>query len=205
MKTSISLFVTALTLILAGLAVAENSLPPGGPYRSINKIDQFNLPQNKTPELRPDQGNKYTPSQAGQLNNGFQNPYIDDAPEWVKQRQAEMNKLIKQNNSRVQAGSGVQDSTQPEIPEWVKQRQAQMQQWVKQQPNVPPRNWRKQAPPQWNQNRDPFMRNPNQAPVSPNNRMYFPSARGPVFGPGTVPPGFNNHPGNRNAYPPAWR
>ncbi|MCW8911245.1 MAG: hypothetical protein OQK76_11575, partial [Gammaproteobacteria bacterium] len=115
-------------------------------------------------------------------------------PEWVKQRQAQMEQWMKQNNNQPQ-------------PEWLKQRQAQMEQMM-QQPQSANHPW-----PQWNQNQRPPMPRPDiAAPQNNRNQQYFPSARGPVYGPGVPPPAFNGQPGyqaprqwNPNPYPPVRR
>jgi hypothetical protein len=204
MKTTTSIFITAIMFTLTLPALAENSAPPSGPYRSINDTDQYNLSQNNVTGSQPEHGNKSGITQPDQLNKNYQNSSIDHVPEWVIQRQAEMQNLRMQYNGRTNTNGGNQAFQQPEIPEWVKQRQAQIEQWNN-QANRPPQGWNNQPPPQWGQNYAPSMRTPNNAPLPPNNRMNFPSAPGPVFRPGITPPGFNNQPGYRNSYPPAWR
>jgi len=204
MKTTY-IFITAITVALSGSAMAENSQAPGGPYRSITEDTNTALSQNSAISSQSGYKNKYDASQAQQLNRAYQKPYSAEAPEWVKKRQAEMQNLIKQHNSRMQAERGNQRYQQPEIPQWVKQQQQQMEQRLKQLNMLPPQGWNKQSPPQWNQNQVPPVRRPASAQFAPNNKMNFPSAPGPVFRPGVAPPGFNNHPGNRGTYPPAWR
>ena len=76
-------------------------------------------------------------------------------------------------------------------PDCVKQRQARMQNRMKQL-NVPQvQNWNRQQPQQWQYNQRSAMPNAysGQMPVFQNNRMQqtFPSAQGPVYGPG-IPP-----------------
>ena len=205
MKTTICIFITAITVTLAGSAIAENSLAPGGPYRSINEDNKSALYDNSIASSQPGHRNKYDASQTQQLNRNFQNPNAAEAPEWVKKRQAEMQNFMKQHNSRMQAERQSLKFQQPEVPQWVKQRQAQMEQQLKQSNRLPPQGWNNQPPPQWNQNQLPPVRHPASGQFAPNNKMYSASPRGPVFRPGVAPPGFNNQPGNSRSYPPAWR
>ena len=84
------------------------------------------------------------------------------------------------------------------VPEWMRQRQAQIESRM-QQLNMPPsvQGWNN-PPSQWNYNQRPPMTNTysGQMPVYQNNRMQqpFPSARGPVYGPGMAPPDFYRQP-----------
>jgi len=199
------IFITAITVALSGFAMAENSQAPGGPYRSITEDTKTAVSQNSAISSQSGYKNKYDASQAQQLNRAYQNPYADEAPEWVKKRQAEMQNLIKQHNSRMQSERENQRFQQPEIPQWVKQQQQQMEQRLKQLNVLPPQGRNNQPPPQWNPNQVPPVRHPASGQFAPNNRMNFPSAPGPVFRPGVAPPGFNNQPGNSRRYPPAWR
>ena len=100
-----------------------------------------------------------------------------------------------QNNSKSRQGRAYSyaqpNQSNKVIPEWVKQRQAQMGNRM-QQLNVPQSQGWNSPPPQWNYNYVPPVHNAysGQAPGYQNNRMRqpFPSARGPVYGPGTPPP-----------------
>ena len=82
-----------------------------------------------------------------------------------------------------------------DIPDWVRQRQAQMGSRM-QQLNVPQSQGWNSPPPQWNYNYVPPVHNvySGQAPGYQNNRMRqtFPSARGPIYGPGAPPAEFYN-------------
>lgn len=79
------------------------------------------------------------------------------------------------------------------VPEWLRQRQAQMRDWMKQSNRPQMQTWNNPAT-QWNYNQRPLMPNTysGQVPVFQDNRMQqpFPSARGPVYGPGMPPPDF---------------
>ncbi|MDH5570189.1 MAG: hypothetical protein OEY89_00395 [Gammaproteobacteria bacterium] len=198
MSIAITLFITAITLTLALPAVAEDSLPPSGPYKSINDTEQYNLPRDITRSPYHKNMDKPAVMQPGQYS------YTDRVPEWVIKRQAEMQNMRMPFNGATNTGNGNQTFQQPEIPEWVKQRQAQIEQWHKQS-NRPVQGWNNQQPPQWGQAYQPSMRNPNNAQLPPTNNRYYPPVPGPVYRQGTQPPVFNNHPGNNNAYPPVWR
>ena len=208
MKTSKLLLITTMAMALSQYVMAENnenSMPPAGPYQSSAETAQTN---HDASSAHPDQYMRNMPGQ-----------YSQEMPEWVKERRAQMEQRMTQKNN------------QPE-PEWVKQRQAQMEQWMKQnnnqpepewvrqrqaqmmqQPNMPQPQSRNQQRPQWNQNPLPPMPRPDMAPPQENrNQHYFPSARGPVYGPGVPPAGFNGQPGyqpprqwNPNPYPPVRR
>ena len=204
MKIITSIFITAMTALLASSVIAENSSPPG-PYISINTDDESSLSKNNVIDSQSEDVNEYKASQQQHLNRGFQSPYTAEVPDWYKKRQAEVQEMMKQNNSRFQAEREMQRYQQAEIPPWVKQQQIQMEQRLKQFNMLPPRGRNNQPPPQWRQNQFPSMRPPARGQFVPNNKMYSPSATGPVVRPDVAPLGFNNAPGYRNSYPPVWR
>ena len=76
------------------------------------------------------------------------------------------------------------------VPDWLKLQQMQMENWMRQ-------SNRSQLP-NWNNNQHPVAPRyyPEQRPVFQNNVMPqpFPSARGPVYGPGTPPSDFYMQP-----------
>ncbi|MDH5387126.1 MAG: hypothetical protein OEY06_01610 [Gammaproteobacteria bacterium] len=82
-----------------------------------------------------------------------------------------------------------------DIPDWQRQRQAQNNNRMQQLNRHQSQGWNS-PPPQWNYNYVPPVRNTysGQAPAYQNNgmRQSFPSARGPVYGPGAPPAGFYN-------------
>lgn len=219
MKSTTSILMAVITAALTGSVMAENNVPPSGPYRSINESDANSLSQYSRAVQQPAQDRSrpsmQTDSQPDQLNSNRQNSYLADIPEWVKQRRMEMEKIIAQQNNRQQFERPNLPLSRPDAPEWVKQQQAQMEQRM-QRPNRPPPGWNNQPPPQWNRNQPPAPPMTGHGPVGrpepQANRMqqYFPSSRGPVYGPGAPPAGFNNQPGyqrppNWKPRPPAWR
>ena len=108
-----------------------------------------------------------------------------------------------QNDSKMRAGEG--HSYAPpgqmgrDIPDWLRQRQAQMGNRM-QQLNVPQSQGWNNPPAQWSYNYVPPVHNAysgqGQAPGYQNNRMRqpFPSARGPVYGPGAPPADYYRQP-----------
>ena len=85
-----------------------------------------------------------------------------------------------------------------DVPEWVQQRREQMKQRMR-SPNMPPPQVWNNPPPQWNYNQVPPRQNfySGRVPSPQGNRMQqpFPSARGPVYGPGVPPQEFYPRPG----------
>ena len=220
MKTTTLALITAMTVTISYPVLADNitnNMPPVGPYRSVNNIDQNQPTQDVIANQKL---NNYQSSEPSQIqsnwNNQDQQPV--EVPEWVKKQRAEMEQWMKQQNNQPQPDWTNQPPQQPEIPQWVKQRQAQMEQMMKQSNMPPPQHWNNQ-PPQWNPNQyqpaphpDVGINNQNMRPEFQDNRMqqYFPAARGPIYSPGVPPPGFQNPPGYQargpwNQYPPAWR
>lgn len=120
-------------------------------------------------------------------------PYksIDDQDQYAP----EQNDL--QSNENYSYVSAQPNQFNRDAPEWMRQRQAQMQQWQAQQSNRQPPAWNNQAP-SWNYNQAPVMPNVYTGHASgvQENRFQppYPSARGPVYGPGAVPPEFYQPP-----------
>ena len=163
----------------------ENVMPPTGPYRSQDEMRQTNVKPN--PQFNPQLQNNqdYSSARNSQFNRNAAAMNSAPMPEWETQRRAQME-------------------------QWMKQRQAQMDQQMKQSNMQPPQGWNNQQP--QNHNQLQAMPHPNMGPGPQNNRaqQYFPSARGPVYGPGGPPPGFNGQPGYQppqqwNPYPPVRR
>jgi len=157
MKTTTLLLVASMTVILTDSVFAENSVPPGGPYRSVNdravnEGANYSAPQNM----------RATTAVENLQNQPSQQPqqFVDEAPEWVKQRQAEMDAWVKQQHAQqpewqrqMQSGSEIP----PEVPQWVKQQQEinqqqmEMQQRMMQQNMPQAQRWNNQPPAQWQQ------------------------------------------------------
>jgi hypothetical protein len=158
MKTTTLILMTAIAVGLNHSVFAESvgnvmPLPPPGPYKSVAESDQYSPGQNiqNNPPLRENYG--YPMAQSNQPNR--------------------------------------------EVPEWVRQRQAQMEQWMRQSNMRPTQSWNNQPPPS-NYNQAPAMPNmySGRAPIAQDNRQQqsFPSARGPVYGPGAAPSEFYQQP-----------
>ena len=162
------------------------------------------------------------------INNNRASSFTEQIPEWVKQRQLEMNNWLKQRNEEMEKQQMSSNKYQPEVPEWVKKNQAEMEQRMKKFNNQAALEkspaWGQQPPAQWNapkQHAYPQVNN-QQFAQPPANRMqpYFPAARGPVYGP-DVPPAGHAYPVQRgpqnyqmqrpqmqrpmNQYQPMWR
>jgi len=94
MKTTTLVFMTVVTVALNHSAIAEgfgSMMPPPGPYKSVDDPDQYTSEQSV--QNRPQLGNSYGYPSAhpGQLNS--------EAPEWLRQRQAQMEQWIKQQSN----------------------------------------------------------------------------------------------------------
>ena len=183
--------------------MAENSYPPGGPYRSINENISTGEAHNSGESSQSE--NKYDASQAQKSNRNYQKPYAEKVPQWVKQRQSDMQNYMNKQNSRMHEEAEKQRFQQPEVPQWIKQQQLQMEQRLNQSKKIPPHGWNNPMPPQWNQNHRPPMRNTSGGQFAPNNKIYSTPPSGPVFRPNFAPRGFNNQQGNARPYPPVWR
>ncbi|MDH5611073.1 MAG: hypothetical protein OEY66_01270 [Gammaproteobacteria bacterium] len=155
MKTTILVLMTAMTMAINHSVFAgsyENVMPPPGPYKSVDDTDQYTSDQSvqNCSHMRKNYG--HPSAQSNQLNS--------EVPDWVKQRQAQMEQRMKQSNMQSQN-----------------------------RPNQQP---------QWNYNQ--MQPAPNtysgRAPGVQDNRFQqpFPSARGPVYGPGAVPPEYYQQP-----------
>ena len=125
-------------------------------------------------------------------------------PEWVKQRQIEMNKWIEQSNKQAAEKNKSQ-------PEHNRQEKQQMMNRFNGGASKSPSQARGYPPMQWHPNNQPPMRMPvqsvhpqaRQQPVQPNMnsmRQPFPMARGPVYGPNVPPATRYNYP-NQNLKP----
>ena len=138
--------------------------------------------------------------------------FAEQKPEWVKQRQIEMNNWVEQQSQKMETFQNSNNSQEPEVPGWVKKNQAEMEQQMMQYNNQAahapmqvPSQARNQAwgqpPAQWNAQKQPAYPQANNQHFmqSPANRMqpYFPAARGPVYGP-NVPPAGYAHPAQRS-------
>lgn len=211
MKTLSQVIIVAMMLVSNHMVWAgenENILPPTGPYKSMEEVKQFNLAQHAqiNQQYKPEKNNPVNQAQ----NQFYQNSprfQSEPLPEWVKQRQTEMDNWINQRNNQIREQVN-QPQFQTEAPEWVKQRQLQMEQMMRQNRQAQP-NWNNQMPPpQWNRNQAPMM--PNQNNQGKGYRPNNPFVPGPVYRPRVAPNGFQNQPGiqaqRQWAQPPRlWR
>ena len=116
-------------------------------------------------------------------------PYrsIGDVDQYTQSQKAQDNYMQEQRYGSFDSRSARSNRV---VPEWVKQQQMQMESWMKQsnRPQLQGRNY----------NQRPIVPRyyPGQQPVFQNNVMPqpFPSARGPVYGPGTPPSDFYMQP-----------
>jgi len=184
----ILIFISSVTLLSPGLLMAENMMPPSGPYRSI-----------ESDILTSDhaRNNMHTAMDNQRLNNA-QNE-LPEIPEWVRKRQEDMNNWHKQQNDQaaMQRRDQYMHQSNP-----VQQQNQNAMQWNQRPPvpmNMPGQSYAPQA----------VNPQPSQAQI---NRMkqYFPTSRGPVYGPNVPPPAIYNNPNYQNTapvnqYPPMWR
>lgn len=161
MKTTTLLLVASMTVILTDSVIAENSVPPGGPYRSINdstavSSENILVPQNMQATTPVEKLQNNPISQPMQQSQQF----TYEVPEWAKQRQAEMDAWIKQQQSQQpewQRQMQSQAGAIPEVPQWVKQQQQVNQQQIEMQQRMmnqnmhQPQRWNNQPPAQWRQ------------------------------------------------------
>lgn len=93
MKTSTLVFITAVTVALNHSAIAESfgNMPPPGPYKSVDDPDQYSPEQSAQNRLQKGDAYGYPSAHSGQLNR--------EVPEWVRQRQAQMEQWIKQQSN----------------------------------------------------------------------------------------------------------
>lgn len=210
----------AISVTVTDSVVAENSTPPGGPYRSMNGGDRYDLSQNT---LHPDNSARlnngnYFSANPNQKNRNMANQKFTEIPSWVNKRQAEMEDWRKQNNIHQSSDLTQKFVQRPDMPEWVKQQQVFTEKHLQQSNISPQHGWNKQHQAQWNNKQVVPMVEPNHPVVPPQGygsqvnrkQQYFPAARGPVFGPGVPPAGFNNQHSYqvqqyRQPFPPAWR
>ena len=92
MKTT-KVLMAIIAVTIAHSAIAENSgkmMPPPGPYRSMGDAGQYDLMQNAQNNFRDGEEQAYLPAQPGQQNRVV--------PEWVMQRQAQMQNRMNQLN-----------------------------------------------------------------------------------------------------------
>ncbi|MDH5472954.1 MAG: hypothetical protein OEY61_08865, partial [Gammaproteobacteria bacterium] len=132
MKTTTILLLTAITTALSHTVVAENenSAPPSGPYKASNGTEEMNTSPYSNNNVPPmNYPNQF--AMQPQQNRFMPNYPQPEIPEWVKQQQAEMEKLRQQQNS--QSAGRTNQPLPPEAPEWVKQRQAEMEKLRQQQ------------------------------------------------------------------------
>ena len=200
MNIKTHIFSVCIAIACSGNAVADHGVPPSGPYHSTD-LKQNNQPISSDKEMRPDYADRFS--------NDYPQRKMAEMAQLMKQRQAEIQELIKQQRELQQKEWERMASQQymqpPEEPEWVKKQRQQMEQMRAQMyqapihPSMQQRNYFRQPAPsvQPNQTRE---QHANQM------RQYFPQARGPIFGP-NVPPNYFAPPGvqppnYRNAYPP---
>ena len=194
MKTSTVVLITALAMAFTDSAIAddsENIMPPSGPYRSLSDIRQSSTyPQDASAIPQ----NPNYPSGRQRQNTGkMPGQHADEIPDSEKQRMMQMEQWMKQQMNQSQA-------------EMMNQHKAMMDQ-RRQQFNLPAPQMQPNTPPLWNHNQIPPMPHPDSGQLNMQNnntQQYFPSARGPVYGPGVPPPGFNGQPGPGYQHPQQW-
>ncbi|MCW9014939.1 MAG: hypothetical protein OQL06_14300, partial [Gammaproteobacteria bacterium] len=110
------------------LADKDAVKPPPGPYQAFEPSQNRNVetPLVQTPLIEPQNQNAAHAFNSGQPFGPRQWQH-NPTPEWVKQRQAEMQQQKPAQPQRPDwATQAPQQWQQPEPPEWVKQRQAEM-------------------------------------------------------------------------------
>ena len=153
MNIKLVLMVIAATALTTPVCADNhgNVMPPPGPYRSMADVNQHGQMQNLQNESMAEQKQMYLSNQSGRV-----------------------------------------------VPDWVRQRQAQMQNRMNQLNMPQAQNWNRQQPQQWQYDQRPAMPNAysGRLPVFQNNRMQqpFPSAHGPVYGPGIPPADYYRRP-----------
>lgn len=184
----ILLFIGSMTFMSSGYLMAGNMMPPAGPYESIEgDISSFNH--------EAQNANGASNFQQQNMPGNEQ----DDIPEWVKQRQVEMNNWLKQQNDQASRQRTEQPTYQSHP---LQQGNQQTMQWNQRQV-VPMNRTAPQLPPQ--------AVNPQFSQPQPNRmNQYFPASRGPVYGPNVPPPPLYNIPNYQNEppvnqYSPMWR
>jgi len=209
MKFTTLILLTSLTVISSNTTRADeikNNLPPSGPYQSVNSPamthDAMDMLNGKKSVKTPGES---SPSTA-QADRNMHDKNSGQMSEWMNRRQAQMESWMRQQDDRKQAEWRALKSQQAVVPQWVKQQQAQMEQRMRHQNMLRQQGWNNPSVMQRNQNKQSAMPGHRQNPNLSRQQQYFPDARGPVFGPGIPPPGFNNMPGNqlpqyRNTYP----
>lgn len=93
MKATALILTTIITVVTTHLAIAEfdrNMMPPPGPYRLMNDAGQYNLKQKTQNSSQVKEKQGYSSTQPEQISR--------DVPEWVKQRQMQMLRWMKQSN-----------------------------------------------------------------------------------------------------------
>lgn len=217
MKTLTWLLIPLMTSMAADDAYANNNKkvsPPNGPYQSQQSAVQ-NLPSANNSQAT----DKHSASaEAGQAEIAKPTPWLNnDVPDWVKQRQAEMEKWQQQatqqsapewtHNYPAEAPEWVkqrqlemQQQYQQQIPDWVKKRQAEMERWRSQQANMQPQtNWGYQQQPQWPGGQNPVNQGMNRIP------QYLPNASGPAYAPPPPDPQAYWRPPYWQQAPGGWR
>jgi hypothetical protein len=184
----ILMFIGSVTILSPSFLIAENMMPPAGPYRSIEgDVSTSNSAENNMHSA---------------MDNQRQNRAREDLPEipeWVKKRQADMNNWLKQQNNQAVMQRGGQYMPQPNP---AQQHNQNAMQWNQRQP-VPMNSPAQQRVPQ--------AVNPQFSQPQINRmKQYFPASRGPVYGPNVPPPTNYNNPNYQNKppvnqYPPMWR
>ena len=153
----ILILIGSMSIFPPAIVVADNMLPPAGPYRSIE--NDISKPNNAINNMQGAEDNK-------SLMQGQRR----------RQYMPQRNQMQNQNSNAMQ---------------WNQRRSAPM--------NVPAQRFVPQAV-------NPQLSQPQM------NRMkqYFPTSRGPVYGPSVPPPGIRNNQNYQNTppvnqYPPMWR
>lgn len=196
MKNNAYKISAAIALLISATVNADNSVPPSGPYRSLNSAQPMGMAQNYD------------------MNRNMPQPAAGE-PEWVQQRKAEIEEMRQKEQKRQQEEwqklQALQLEHQKKMAEQMNQRQAQMQQWMEEnranmpQPVMPGRDQLAY------QKADPY-KQPSFNARPPQNppQQFFPNARGPIYGPNVAPPQYQQGPAYRGpqyqgGYPPMWR
>lgn len=179
----IFMFISSMSMLLSGVVIADNMMPPTGPYRSLEgDFTSYN---------------KAFKNMQGAENIQRQNWLEDDmsiTPERVKKRQDDMNNWNMQLNNQAVMQRGRQYMLQPNSMQQKNEMQRNQRQPVPMNPPI--------------QAFIPQGVNPQLSQPQMNRmKQYFPTSRGPVYGPNVPPPAVRHNQNNPplNQYPPMWR
>ena len=189
MKKIALIFISSVSVLVPGLSVAESMVPPSGPYRSI----ETDISSSSYAYEREN-----TNGAMDMQQERIQQDRSSAVPEWVKKRREDMVNWLKQQNNQASMQNANQYNHQPKP---MQNNNPQAMQWNQAQPpmNMP------------RQQMNPQAMNPQLSQPQMNRmKQYFPTSRGPVYGPNVPPPAIYNNPNYQNKppvnqYPPMWR